>query len=243
MNRARFLAHTMTNPYKRRVESARRLCGEWLEKCDHPSVAFSAGKDSTVMLHIVRSIAPECAAHYSHPEYELDETRALIDTTVNLRQYAYKNAHADWFVAWNDGAAVPDGVEWFDGKSSAEWAIRAGIDGVAVGIRSEENAYRKIVVRKHGALFYVKSKQIWQCWPLYDWSIEDIWGYIMANNVPYNHAYDRMDAAGIPLHAQRIGPFANRKALKMGQLAVLRVVFPEQYQRFTADFPEASNYT
>ncbi|MCI0553449.1 MAG: hypothetical protein L0287_21080, partial [Anaerolineae bacterium] len=65
----------------------------------------------------------------------------------------------------------------------------------------------------------------------------------MANNVNYNKAYDRMDAAGVELSAQRVGPFANRKGLKMGQLAILRMVFPEQYQRFVAKFPEASNYT
>lgn len=242
MNKARFLAHSMTNLHRRRVESARRLCAAWLEKCQNPSIAFSAGKDSTVLLHMVRSIYPDCRAHYSHPEFELTETRALIDSTPNLFQYAYKNEHADFFTAW-DGTEIPDSVEWFGGRSSAQWAIQSGIDGVAVGIRADENSYRKIAIRKYGALFYVESKKIWQCWAIHDWIVDDVWAYIMANNVNYNKAYDRMDAAGVELSAQRVGPFANRKALKMGQLAILRMVFPEQYQRFVAKFPQASNYT
>lgn len=244
MNKARFLAHSMANSHRRRVDSARRLCVEWLEKCKNPSIAFSAGKDSTVLLHIVRSIYPDCRAHYSHPEYELAETRALIDSTPNIFQYAYKNKHSDFFTAWaDDEKEMPDGVDWFSGKSSKQWVIESGIDGVAVGIRADENSYRKIAIRKYGALFYVQSKKIWQCWAIHNWSVDDVWAYIISNKVDYNRAYDRMDAAGIELSAQRIGPFANSKALKMGQLAILRTVFPEQYQRFVAKFPEASNYT
>lgn len=243
MNKASFLAHSLTNLHKRRVESAHRLCSEWLEKCKNPSVAFSAGKDSTVLLHLVRTIFSDCQAHFSHPEYILNETQELLDATPNLNQYAYKNMHADFFTAWVDHSELPDNVEWFNGKSSAQWAREAGIDGIAVGIRAEENSYRKIAIRKYGSLFFVQKKQIWQCWAIHDWSVEDIWAYIFSKDVSYNRAYDRMDNAGVPLKAQRIGPFANRKALKMGQLAILRTVFPEQYQRFVAQFPEASNYT
>lgn len=243
MNKVEFLAHSSTNLYRRRVQSALHLAEEWLSKCENPSVAFSGGKDSTVLLHIIRSIDPNCRAHYSHPEYELNETRMLIDATPNLIQYAYRNKHADWFTAWDGSQEIPENVEWFDGKSSSEWVIKENIDGVAVGIRAEENSYRRMAIKKYGPLFYVNSKKIWQCWPIHNWSVEDIWAYIFSQNVEYNHAYDRMNEAGIPLKAQRIGPFANRRALNMGQLAILRSVFPEQYRRFSAAFDKAKDYT
>jgi 3'-phosphoadenosine 5'-phosphosulfate sulfotransferase (PAPS reductase)/FAD synthetase len=243
MNRAQFLAHAQTGRYRWCVESARHLCGEWLARIKNPSVAFSGGKDSTVVLHIVRSIHPKCPAHYSHPEYELDETRALLNATQNLCQYAYRNRHADWFTAWENPSIIPDGVVWFDGKTSAAWAVDNGIDGVAVGIRAEENAYRRIVIRKMGALFYAWNKRIWQSWMIHNWTVEDVWAYILSNDVPYNQAYNRMDDANIPLKDQRIGPFANRRALDRGQLTILRTVFPEQFNRFAATHPEAGSYT
>jgi hypothetical protein len=71
------------------------------------------------------------------------------------------------------------------------------------------------------------------------YAVRDVWAYIIQNEVRYNAAYDRMTELGIPRERQRIGPFANARALPHGQLDILRRGWPDEFARFAKRFPEA----
>lgn len=91
------LLHGRLRMHKRRVHRARRIIEQALVEMQSPSVAFSGGKDSTVVLHLVRSIAPDTPAHYGHEEWVLPETAALIEATPNVVKTALPDRHAEWF--------------------------------------------------------------------------------------------------------------------------------------------------
>ena len=235
-----YTLHASSGSHLHRIEQAKRVITEWLSHCDKPYVAFSGGKDSSVMLHLVRQIAPEIEAVYCDDQYAFAETTSLLNITANLRKIANTTAHTEWFTAWDDERPGSD-IEYL-GDNHPLWAHRLGYDGACIGLRAEENSYRKIALKKYGMLHYVNSKQLWQCYPLAWWTLDDIWAYIHVNEVPYNKAYDVMDHNGIPKYRQRIGPLANWRAVSQGQAMVLKKCFPDAYRVFAKEHPEIARF-
>lgn len=247
LERAGFLAHAQTAAFERKVEQAENIVRRWLGKCESPYVRFSGGKDSTVMLHLVRSIRPECPAMFTHDEFLLPETEAIVSATPNLRKIAYTNEHASWFVAWKDGPAdLPPDVEWIEtGEAKDTAAIyqdRYGHDGVAIGSRADENKTRRAYLEAKGPLFEVHSREVWQCYPLAWWTDKDIWAYLVSREVPYNRAYDKLAELGVPLRERRIGPLAVEGPARRGALATLKQGWPDLFNRFSEKYPQARRY-
>lgn len=243
--RERYLLHTTLPSYRRRVERARQVVAEALEKMARPYVAFSAGKDSSVVLHLVRSVAPETPAVFSDDEWQFPETEELVRATPNCYRVAGEAWHAEWFTSWQDGPRqLPADAIWVGGRNSGpqEFARRQRYDGVFIGLRADENGYRRAHLRRYGLLFFSRKDGLWHANPIGWWRLEDVWGYILEYQVPYNRAYDRMFEAGIPPERQRVGPFAVERAIGWGQIAILRRVWPELYERFVTEHPEAAGY-
>lgn len=98
---------------------------------------------------------------------------------------------------------VPEFGEWYSqGKSTA----------CLVGIRADEslNRFRTIASKKK---ITFKEKQyttkvtenVFNIYPIYDWSTQDIWVYHGKNkNKRHNELYDIMHKAGLSIHLQRI---------------------------------------
>jgi len=242
LDRAAYLAHARTGAFSRRVERSRQVVRDWLATTSRRYVAFSGGKDSTAMLGLVREVDPTSLAVFGNDEFVLPETLALLDATPNLHRIAARIEHAPWFTAWDQGAeGLPAGTEWVepDGQGPGPWARLHGYDGAAVGIRAGENNYRRLHIRARGELFYARRRQVWQCYPLAWWTTQDVWAYILSRKLDYNRAYDRLAEIGVEPDRQRIGPFAQAKALAFGQLALLKAGWPADFERFALAHPEA----
>lgn len=236
--------HAQTSSFRRRESEALAIAENWLMSVKQPYVAYSTGKDSTVVLDLVRRLAPETTAIHNDHEWYLPESLILLQATPNVRRIARPSWHAEWFTSWAEKPDhIPPEVEWSDHADlRGVWAPRQGFDGCAVGLRADENSYRRVHIRTFGQCFFVKKYKIWQCYPVAWWSARDIWAYIISHGVPYNAAYDRLDEMEITLERQRIGPFAVERALGHGQLALLKKGWPEVFQQFIQRYPEASSY-
>lgn len=244
MERAGFLAHARTSGFRRRVEVARDAVTQWLRESRQPYVAFSGGKDSTAMLHLVRKQAPDTPAMFGDAEYQLPETDELVAATPNVYRVAMRVRHADWFTSWSDGPdGLPADTEWVPNDARGQWAHQHGHDGVAVGIRADESAQRRTVIRIRGMLSWNKTRSLWVSWPLAHWTVHDVWAYLVSRDVPYNRAYDRLVEIGVPLRDARLGAFAEERVLSYGQMGWLRMGWPAEYERFAARFPMAKRFT
>lgn len=94
-----------------------------------------------------------------------------------------------------------------------------------VGIRSDEslNRWRTIATARKRRLEdkpYTtwKGRAVFNIYPIYDWTTEDVWTYFGRERLPYNRLYDLMYQAGIPLHNMRIcQPYGDdqRRGLKL----------------------------
>ena len=101
---------------------------------------------------------------------------------------------------------VPRFAEWFgQGKKTA----------ICVGICSDESLNRFRTIRNERKetykgnmwttkLFPGTDKEIYNCYPSYDWKVRDIWIANGKCGYDYNKIYDIMQMAGVPLDKQRL---------------------------------------
>lgn len=96
-----------------------------------------------------------------------------------------------------------------------------------VGIRAQEslNRFRAIMMSefKYKEQPYTTNvvNNVWNVYPLYDWSATDVWTYFGKSGKQYNQIYDLMHKAGLTIHQMRIDePFGDeaRKNLWLYQI-------------------------
>lgn len=214
-------------------------------------LSFSAGKDSTVMLHIVMDEAKkrnkkigllivDLEGQYKltieHLESCIEEYKDYIDlywiclpihlrNAVSVYQPFWKCWDLDekenwireqpkkaitdlnYFPFFKDGMEFEEFVPEF-----GEWYSEGKLTACLVGIRSDEslNRYRTISSKTKETLdnkvFTTKiTKSVFNIYPIYDWTTEDIWIYHAKNlNKRYNQLYELMFKAGVSIHQQRI---------------------------------------
>lgn len=226
--------YARTSNYRWRLRSAREIVRKAVDLSELGYVALSGGKDSTVVYGLIREVLPNIPAVWSDDEWWLPETMAYIQRLqaggLDVRQIRTTAWHTDWFAIQGDYDSIPD------------YAHQQGWQLVYLGLRQEESNARRMHLRTLGPLFFAKSDQTWHCNPIHDWSWQDVWGYIVSNHLDYNRAYDRLEEIGVEPEYQRIGPFAVERMLTYGQMAVLKRGWPEMFERFAAEHPEARDY-
>lgn len=101
---------------------------------------------------------------------------------------------------------VPEFAKWFSqGKKTA----------CCVGIRSDESLNRFRTIKSDSKitldnlqwttkLFPKDNSEIYNCYPIYDWRVEDIWRANGKFGWQYNRIYDIMHLAGVSLSKQRL---------------------------------------
>lgn len=99
-------------------------------------------------------------------------------------------------------------IEW------GRWYGQGKPTGAFIGIRAQESLKRYMTV----AAWEKKDRtlnnrrwttrvvdQVYNVYPIYDWSVEDIWRYAAQYpDKPHNVIYDKMQMAGVPLSQQRL---------------------------------------
>lgn len=212
------------------VERTMGLIDTALADARQPYVAISGGKDSTVLLHLVRQVAPTITAIWSDDELEHEETVAflLLQAPLVVRGHA---THEGWFTAWTDEPfwrePVPGSIA-IPGLS-APWSVTAGYDLVFLGLRRAESARRRLAITANGRRFRGVEGQ-WRCSPLADWTTDDIWAYIASRDLDYNPVYDRLAQIGVTREEQRVGP------LPLAHGWHLRAGWPDVWRRLNARY-------
>lgn len=98
----------------------------------------------------------------------------------------------------------------------ARWMSRKKTTCFLVGIRTQESLHRWKAVNKatdkneyKGNKYTTRqSDRLTTAYPIYDWTVEDVWTANARNGYDYNKVYDLMYLAGVPLNKMRVAsPF------------------------------------
>lgn len=154
------------------------------------------------------------------------------------------------FTAWEDGGAwIRDkdtlSIHSIDEKypdrfySFFNWFEKKHKDtAFLVGIRTEESLNRlRAVIQFPGykdILWSTKTKghNTYRFYPIYDWSVGDIWKYIKDYNLPYNSVYDKMFRANKAFHkTMRVSNLIHEKSFKA--LSDLQTYEPDTFNKLS----------
>lgn len=206
----RILYHSAA--FQAKLFQALAIVRKALHTAQRPYIAFSGGKDSTATLTLVELVRSGVHIAWSDDELELPETldyMTLFQRMAGTQFSVYPGAtiHAGWFVPWTDR---PFWREPFTETVRTDqpydiYLAEQGYDLVILGTRMEENRRRRDWLAQSGPI-YGGVTITRRCCPLWDWTADDVWALIAGQGMPYNAAYDRMEACGIPRKRQRVGP-------------------------------------
>ncbi|MGE3594907.1 MAG: phosphoadenosine phosphosulfate reductase family protein [Dehalococcoidia bacterium] len=201
--------HARLGAFQRRVARAHDLIARALAQMQQPYVAWSGGKDSTVVLALGRVPRPDIPAIWFDDELEYPETVTYLTETaaalaIDLRPMFGTAQHGGWFTPWTDRPFWRESLPG-TARLGPDYGAREGWDGGFIGLRAQERPYRAVHLRARGVLYQTSAGQ-WRCNPIADWSLHDVWAYLAQSSMPSNPVYDRLTAIDIPRELQRVGP-------------------------------------
>ncbi len=122
-----------------------------------------------------------------------------------------------------------DFFEWFEKNHKIKTAN-------LIGLRAEESLNRFRAISKNPAYKGInwssktKNNLAFKFYPIYDWSVGDIWKYISDSNVEYNKIYDLMFQNNHGYYnTMRVSNLIHEKSFK--SLIDLQVLEPDTYQK------------
>lgn len=222
---AAYRAHALSSAYRRRIDEALALIDRAFTECSAPYVACSFGKDSAVLLDLVRRRAPDIEARFIRwPE------------TEHLGNYD------DVIQAWRERGANIRILDLqrrsLDEKVAGRWKMLRDLtptDGVFIGLRSEESRARRTTLMTHGTLYRYKDGYR-RISPIAWWRTIDIAAYITQHDLPTLDAYKERG------FAERTASRIPRAEVRGEKLRQIRADDPQAWASLLQIYPEVSEW-
>jgi 3'-phosphoadenosine 5'-phosphosulfate sulfotransferase (PAPS reductase)/FAD synthetase len=238
--------HTRHGSYLSHLKQAQG-CIEYAQRlCKNPFVSFSAGKDSSVMLHLVLCHTENIRAAILTG----GETRLLhsdIDDIFAWWRASFPKLELIEIFVDHVFSEGWEGVGFWEQHASFknEWVrflhSQVAGDGVYIGLRAAESAMRKARLRQRlpGCQYAIRQYSttrgdvkagVYRISPLENWTGQDISAYISLHGIPVLRAYQH--------GAERTKTRFGHPSLALGELGELRIRDPRSYDQFMSRFPE-----
>ena len=169
------------------------------------SASFSGGKDSQVMLDLVTRVIPseEFFVIYSNTGYELpsslklyEETKAFYEDKYPSLRFEMTKNHQDVLYYWDEMDSPSRIHRWCCAvmKTAPIYRRLKEIHGTGKqpkvmafeGVRAEESERRSQYSRIGRG---VKHSNVINVRPIFEWSVTEIWLYLLFHKLPINNAY------------------------------------------------------
>jgi len=158
------MAHTLAElkqmqslSLRAKVEMTQQRIKDWVEYFgeDNVYVSFSGGKDSTILLHIVRELYPDMKAVFVDTGLEFPEIRDFVKTVDNVEWIKPKMAFKDVIINYGYPMISKE-------VSKAVYGARRYYAAVHQGMPEDEIPYRsnydRLFTKKYGTFSYPKYK-------------------------------------------------------------------------------------
>lgn len=117
-----------------------------------------------------------------------------------------------------------------------------------IGIREIESVNRRALINKQHRVYDDKPwvsrnatiKGSFRCYPIYDWTLQDVWHFICENKCVYNAAYDKMFQHGKVIRDMRVSSFIHETGIS--ELDILQELEPKTFDKLVARIGGLSAY-
>lgn len=234
-------------------------------------LSLSGGKDSVTALHLARQVDPNIPVAFFDSGLEFPENIDYLSELANrweLNLHVYQAEPSALDVLVNSGAwdlsdetyRVPDLLEVMIARPSATAHAHHG-PGNLWGVRSAESTGRRIAYAKALAAVDCPTHTTTQearRWhggtisrrdgtttygPIWDWTTNQVWSYLAANDIPPNPVYAKLAAAGAPAKAQRLTAMLDGVAIDSGRLVWLQRGWPDLFNTLAGVLPRIRDFT
>lgn len=231
--------------FARRLEEARGIISGALKHMRRPYVAFSCGKDSSVLAHLVLQIAPSVPLRF----LSSGETRLIHNVDEVLGYFAALGADIQeinidrvFSEEWKDATWTEQRKA---GKRDLELLNDRRFDGIFMGLRMQESRHRLISLSRSQTpglppfcyRYQAGRRQdMIRCCPLARWQTEDVGAYLVEHGIPYLYWYDYQGFEG------RTTARLTGDAVRQGALFWIKKHDPDKWGVLLRRFPEFSLY-
>lgn len=249
------------------LRSLRTTCRDTVELVDHIAVhlerydgyvAFSAGKDSLVTLHLALQADPHVPVAFFNSGAEFPETLDYLEQLadawdLNLHRYPAQVPLLDFLATtglWEHDRQVVTSPLTFRQNLIDHPAAAAHADhgpGEIWGVRADESHARTLAYRTAHARG-ARPGQIRRddgtvaYGPIWDFSDDDVWTYIAQHDLPINPVYVILARLGAPAHLQRVGPMIDGSHLTKGRAQWLKLGWPDMFEHLATVLPRLREY-
>lgn len=244
--------HARLPAFQRRVARAKEIIAEGLKICRNPYVAFSGGKDSEVVLHLVIQQKPDVMVIWLHQGTEFPDTEQIVaklaaEWNLNLHIEYVKPGLLELLEEYG-AYGLPEKTKYRNGdiarrlirEPSLRLAKEFNLDGVFMGLRKQESRSRRIFLGTCSEIHLTKYDGLWHINPIADWQAEDVWAYINSLGLPYNTLYDKTKFQSRDWI--RTTPWAGGTGKEEGRFQFLRYYYPDIFNLFKNKFPNVSTF-
>jgi sulfate adenylyltransferase subunit 2 len=167
--------------FQRLLQQTKDFIVASLEKVKNPYLSCSFGKDSSVMLHLVRQFYPDIPVLF----YRVEETDYIDNYREVIAWWNLKNFFVFSYISklranGDMGIVLPSLAEWKN-------AVKK-YDSYFIGLREEESKKRRITLRYHGMFYQAKNGMIRIC-PIAKWKLNDVIAYTLVHGIPLLNTY------------------------------------------------------
>jgi predicted phosphoadenosine phosphosulfate sulfurtransferase len=172
-------------------------------------------------------------------------------SSYNRYSYCWNEEERDKWIHQKDPISIKEnkyGTERFHELFEAIFKVEfKGIKSCYLaGVRTEE-APKRFVALTHSLCYkYItwgkilnRKESHYTFYPIYDWSVSDVWKYINSNGIEYNKVYDEMYRHGVSVKDMRISNLHHETAIQ--NLLLVQEIEPKTWNKIVDRIEGASS--
>lgn len=173
-------------------------------------VAWSGGKDSTLVLHFALQELPGIPVLHANTGVEYPETVQYIKEITagwNLNLTVTKPLKSFWRCVdeygWpgfrgkdKENKGTPQCCNYLKEYPAREIVKKNGYEAVMLGLTGPESRQRRLLFIQYGYCYFVKKDNIQKINPIWHWKEQEVLNYFKNNALPLNPIYDKIKRCG-----------------------------------------------
>jgi len=243
-----FMLNAELDSYLRNVERSIEYIHKAFEITSDWYVAWSGGKDSTALAHLVTRLYPETEIWSEKDDCDFPGEYEYVKMVGEKYNFNLKITFCDslWQAIQDQKIDICEdlhsrGTAFSDQFFYSEVAKQeARHDGCFLGLRDQESRGRRLNTYMRSAIYQKKNGK-YICNAIHHWSAVDVFSYLVSHEIPILDVYFKTKFMGHPTKIRKSWMLPSHQA-SQGYCSWLRYYYPEMFEQLKALHPEVKSY-